>query len=612
MRVFSKTGTVAFAALVALASAAQTVIGPSFEIRARTAESSDRAAYATVSGVSSNALAAVAVTGPQSTNIADAVSHIADTNLHLAAGERARIAEAITNETDSAALAALATNRVTTTWDTNGHWYVESGGKRMEYWITETTNFVINGHVSFEFGDYPSVQFDNTPFPCDFEGFLGRFDSEKAVLSCEGYDGWRSESSDLPQTLISIAPGIAVGAPVVSKSPAVTNSIIRYLPDSPALTNETYSAVDQTNWMAVAGTNWVVQSVLDPWWFYTRADFVSSAEYGADWEVHLNPLITPDPHPQYAMHAETTNALLAAYQVQSQINNHETVAADPHPGKYVKLTNGTATNLTIVGGVTTTIVQPIRQSATNVVIAATNAVYYVALTNAANIGFDFSGLALGGTNRASATVLINCLTTQALYSAINTNLVAMDCPWEPTVTGRYELAVSSDGIRTNVRQASPSSCAWRRTPWSSYYNATGVTMNGPFPSQINYSADQDGGIFCVADTGELRFMRAWLSQNSVATGITVQVDSYYKWQPSEKNTSNVLLPNNVLVKRTYAMRASVDYSSPLYGWDIGAVLYVTCHNTIVHGWAPEMREANALERAAYNAGAYPSAFRLDY
>ena len=102
-----------------------------------------------------------------------------------------------------------------------------------------------------------------------------------------------------------------------------------------------------------------------------------------------------------------------------------------------------------------TIVKPVVTSATNVVVTSNQSVYSVALTVASNVGVDFSNLALGGVSNAAVTLYLDCQTTQALASVFNTNSVTFDMPWEPTVTGRYEIAVSSDGVRTTARQAWP-------------------------------------------------------------------------------------------------------------------------------------------------------------
>ena len=93
--------------------------------------------------------------------------------------------------------------------------------------------------------------------------------------------------------------------------PVTTNSITRYLSDAPALTNETWGATEQTNWMAVAGTNWVDDLILD-WWFYERADWVAKDD--------LNPILHPDPLPQYATHAEATNAAVAVMTAAKELH----------------------------------------------------------------------------------------------------------------------------------------------------------------------------------------------------------------------------------------------------------------------------------------------------
>jgi len=69
-------------------------------------------------------------------------------------------------------------------------------------------------------------------------------------------------------------------------------------------TGETWSYSDHTNWMEVAGADWVDDLILG-WWFYERANWVAADD--------LNPILHPDPLPQYLLKANafnTTNAVL--------------------------------------------------------------------------------------------------------------------------------------------------------------------------------------------------------------------------------------------------------------------------------------------------------------
>jgi len=349
---------------IATNALAQSIIGfiysPSNLPPAQSTAFATNALYASVSGSASNALTAVAVTGPQSNDIAtvlgwgnhaglyrlidwvpswDDVTNkptVFTPDTHNQAWETitnppASIATAlqpaatngwtvsphlawITNETDAAALAALATNRVYTTWDTNGHWYVDSGGTRTEYWTTvqHLWKFEASG-VSIPVLTYPLTE-------CNSNGWVVSFyQGDTNAVSVNYFDGslyWSLVNPPIdiysPYIYLKDDDNV-VQTNLVLTTFFITNSITRYLLESPALTNETWGATEQTNWMSVAGTNWVVQSVLDPWWFYKRSDLVSSEEYGADWVIHLDPLITPDPHPQYvrSQSGTLTNATLA-------------------------------------------------------------------------------------------------------------------------------------------------------------------------------------------------------------------------------------------------------------------------------------------------------------
>jgi len=113
--------------------------------------------------------------------------------------------ETITNPPASIATALqpidLATNRVYTTWDTNGHWYVESGdGTKIEYW---TTN-VFSGVYGYTFdgrADVPWMVSGSFPLYQENDWDSGFVDGV-AWFFVNGMGGWNSGSSNFPQYLI--------------------------------------------------------------------------------------------------------------------------------------------------------------------------------------------------------------------------------------------------------------------------------------------------------------------------------------------------------------------------------------------------------------------------
>lgn len=105
-----ETTFAAAAVLFALSCAAQ-IIGPSIEIRARSAET---------------------VTGSQAADIAASTTHVANSAIHLTTAQVSKIAAAITGETDSVALNALAqfaaTSRVDRVLVSSNSWYTFAPG----------------------------------------------------------------------------------------------------------------------------------------------------------------------------------------------------------------------------------------------------------------------------------------------------------------------------------------------------------------------------------------------------------------------------------------------------------------------------------------------------
>ena len=292
---------------VATNALAQSIIGfvysPSNLPPAQSSAFATNAGYSVVSGLASNALTAVAVTGPQSNLIATALQPV-DTNGWTVSPHLAWI----TNETDAAALATLATNRVTTTWDTNGHWYVESGnGTKTEYWTTvsETNGIFYSGAGSARYNGFFERDYNT------MEGTILYRNHENETYLFYQFGMWYLKDDAISFVYVGDDP-LNLEAYLESDRPnpigrwvitITTNSITRYLSSAPALTNETWNAADHTNWMAVAGTNWV-DNLITGWWFYERANWVSADD--------LNPILHPDPLPQYAMHAEViaaTNAV---------------------------------------------------------------------------------------------------------------------------------------------------------------------------------------------------------------------------------------------------------------------------------------------------------------
>lgn len=208
-----------------------------------------------------------------------------------------------------------------------------------------------------------------------------------------------------------------------------------------------------------------------------------------------------------------------------------------------------------ISAITKKITKPILSSATNIVVASTNAVYYVALTNAANVGFDFSALALGGTNRADITAIIDCLNTQALYSVLVTNALTMDCLWEPTVTGRYEIAISSDGIRTTARQVWPKN----DTPQLAYakYNYAGTAATMPDSVTIAEGATNGAVYTWVACPDCWYAVRAQFSGGNEGDTVTV---GYYRIVSGYADYTSSFISGTV-----------INPGSP-YGWTSGWVI----------------------------------------
>lgn len=262
-----------------------------------------------------------------------AVAHIADTNLHLATGERQRIAAAITNETDTIALTALATNRVTTLWAASNHWYTVSGRNMTEYWVNVYTG--TNVYFSSDFSDitgpvlYPRV----LPFPFDDGYSVGeQIEYEGSTLfqvrtgPGGGNGRWWGPAS-FPSELIPVIQ-CQGSAFVTTDTLTITNTINYFLLVSTnefvrpsEIVPESWTSSDHTNWWTNTAPLYVQFTDLIPeswsyanhtnWWDEERLNYVTSS-YFSTWRAnHINPLLTPDPHPQYAQHSETTNAAIA-------------------------------------------------------------------------------------------------------------------------------------------------------------------------------------------------------------------------------------------------------------------------------------------------------------
>ena len=170
---------------------------------------------------------------------------------------------------------------------------------------------------------------------------------------------WESGEGEAGIYPVVIAPfgGSVQGEAIVSidSYSYATNHVRRF-----ATTNGTWSATDQANWQSVAGTNWVTQSVLEPWWFYERANWVSAEEYGVDWVSHTTPAITPNPHPQYPLFSSVSNI------VENATTNKLTQAqAD---ALYPAITGGATTNQTLIGAV---LVNGVQWFGTNAVTLGT-------------------------------------------------------------------------------------------------------------------------------------------------------------------------------------------------------------------------------------------------
>jgi len=225
-------------------------------------------------------------------------------------------------ESDPAAMDALAqysaTNRVTRWYESPTNWMVSTG-----------SNVVYGVNVRPLMQWHFDGSADALPLPYPLDEFSGGgwlaqhiWDDPTAVAITwsDGVDNWYllvTPTIPLASTsfcLYNITTDARTNV-YYSGVGLTTNVAAYYLGSAPPLTSETWSYTDMANWMATgnAGQTWVTNITA-------------------------------------SLRADIDDALLEAYQAKSQINNHETVAADPHPGKYVKLTDGTATNLAIVGG----------------------------------------------------------------------------------------------------------------------------------------------------------------------------------------------------------------------------------------------------------------------
>jgi hypothetical protein len=258
----------------------------------------------------------------------------------------------------AAALVALATNKVFVTYDTNGHWYANSGSTRTEYWVGSN---IVGGRISYSPDfcaiGYPPPTFTNvfyTGGAVDLgNGYTASWIPQIDATTIEKPTElltyvWKQGTPQMFNTVLLPASGdeFTSGFAIISPEYQIyTNSITYYLP-----TNAVWSATDQANWIAGAGSNWVIQAILDPWWFYKRADLVSSAEYGADWEIHLNPLITPNPHEQYAMHDEVTNAAQAVVLSYLGVSNAWITVDFTNRTISVSVVGTDSTNTVAVGG----------------------------------------------------------------------------------------------------------------------------------------------------------------------------------------------------------------------------------------------------------------------
>jgi len=186
------------------------------------------------------------------------------------------------SESDPVALLALATNRVIRTWDTNGHWYVESGGTRTEF--SRVAQMAWRGWFNVN----PTVLFNVTGLP-DRPLIADGENPDLFDWSCESVDegnliasfGTYLWASDTRGSVSGSSTGVTYDDFSIGYIQIwVTNSITRYLSDAPPLTNETWGAtnlvahgtaatynadtrtLDASNLLAGgSGTNSIVQTI---------------------------------------------------------------------------------------------------------------------------------------------------------------------------------------------------------------------------------------------------------------------------------------------------------------------------------------------------------------
>ncbi len=249
------------------------------------------------------------------------------------------------------------------------------------------------------------------------------------------------------------------------------------------------------------------------------------------------------------------------------------------------------------------IVQDIIPAAATVAVTSTQAVYEVTATNAAEVGIDWSGLALDGTGRAEVTLRLNVTDWGGTNITFSPSLTFDRTP-EILVTGVWEFAASTiDGVTTRVRQTWPECCGWE--------NMTGFAGTATYGSagQPTFNATTDVVYVSIPNDG--RIVRTiWATYGSryvPERGMVVDIGI-----PNPANEIPEIVQAGFTNRLLMGMRIQTFVGiAPSVGSGAAAFLCIRPDGDTAtwtqNGWlhAVHTRAINSNERAAYEAGWRP-------
>jgi hypothetical protein len=360
----------------------------------------------------------------------------------------------ITEEADTNALAQLAAYKPIRLWSENNRFAVLEGGTNVvvyEINVVAYTNYTVTLSSDFEetvMHTRPSWTNNVFPFTDGAWSASGSGLESWQIIGPNGSLWFSPESS-----YVLSAFNAAIGSATINLDIIGTTNELFRIPLA-AITNvvpETWTYVNHTNWMAVAGTNWVVQSVLEPWWFYARADYVTAEEYDFEWINHE--LVSGNQHRQYLLHTggTSTNQFLVnptvtggnaattgdVANIQAQLNAKASAAS------LVAATNAVTTDLLAVSRDFSGAIVPADGTATVSVATGSQPSLSIAAPTVIQLdttGFPTTGVCRVSLNFFSGTNAVTFATNVVTYATVpavgtscwNTVLFrrAANCVWK--------------------------------------------------------------------------------------------------------------------------------------------------------------------------------------